>query len=549
MKHLFDQRMLPDGASRSTKLRGSPSYIDKLPPELLCAIFWYCAPTPENESIAFSQVSRLWREIALADRQLWCTPIIRFPKLAVKMIDRAGGMPLTIHDTISTRDIQPNLKEILRKHAVEDCRIYFCANPGVTVERNVTRLINRLLPRSRTTLKYLYLNYPGTHGPRQITTLTTRSRSLFPNLRHMILWNLLLPWKVMCCSNLRVLALSFGRGKTDEHLRARMTVGSLASLLQETPNIVRLYLGNAIWADENTPLGKDSLLHECTQNICLPYLVYMELMDTPYHLIVLLSSVDFEVSTLSELAVQTRHPSSPEQAANSQSLFHLVANKVAFVLHAIPAVQSIAFKTIDGPPTLSTLELSCYSGSPHTPTRLQVSITTPLDLIRDSPKIWAETLDSRFSLETLEVLTIKTKEDLPVAHLPHLYDRLATSTSITKVVIRGHAAYLSFLACYATDLVIHFPAVECLCIKHVRLSTNYGVTGSNRPMTGAQYLAAIMLRLKVSRRPIPQVVFQRCFYNIQDIQEFVDFGLTEHVTFQVTKMAKKNILKFLKKAG
>lgn len=75
--------------------------IERLPNDVFAMIFWYMAPSLETYELhrtflAFSQVSRRWRAVALQDASLWTHVDFRHPDLAATMLERARGAPLFI---------------------------------------------------------------------------------------------------------------------------------------------------------------------------------------------------------------------------------------------------------------------------------------------------------------------------------------------------------------------------------------------------------------------------------------------------------------------
>ena len=108
--------------------RASTAYAHRLPPALLCSIFQHCAPTLENESIAFSQASRSWRGAAFA----------------MKAAIRGYGGYLQFLTCLATDPIShfPSVKHLSLEHA---CLPASCAMIGSSEKVTGARYLAKVL--------------------------------------------------------------------------------------------------------------------------------------------------------------------------------------------------------------------------------------------------------------------------------------------------------------------------------------------------------------------------------------------------------------------
>lgn len=96
------QRARPVMTDRARALKGHRNTlvpISRLPPEIFSQIFGECTPRRrlrDLEMLAFSQVCRYWRNLALGNPFLWNEPVLLFPELTSMMLARAQGIPLVV---------------------------------------------------------------------------------------------------------------------------------------------------------------------------------------------------------------------------------------------------------------------------------------------------------------------------------------------------------------------------------------------------------------------------------------------------------------------
>ncbi|KAI0093171.1 hypothetical protein BDY19DRAFT_989836 [Irpex rosettiformis] len=511
-----------------------PTY--KLPPELLCLIFQYCAP-PETRSIAFSQVSRYWRRTALDCPQLWRTPLLKYPDLAAEMAVRAKGIPLRIRAHLgyygpSNATYLDTLEDILKQSAVE----YFELDISYGVSQLAAgRLLDLLVLRSNTTLRHLSLHSSEFMS---LYEIATPIHMRFPNL-HQLHFNrciIDLPWHAEWYDSLVVLQIDFADGMREWN--RRMTTEEVSGLLRRSRKLKRLSLGSTVNMGVRT--DQSSPLHQFTEQICLPYLTSLELRDTPYHLLALFSLL--EVPALTKLVVRMRDTVNLEKVADAHTALQFIVDKIVSAPNTTTAIESLKFQI-----SLHNqiFKATCHSGRSS---ELQVSFYVLSDLVQDPQEIWMRVLN-KFSLDKLDRFTIKVSQKSDIHLIRPLCDLLAAVPLITKAVFIK-LAYIPFIESLASNYDSHFSAMDRLYIMSADLTAKNPVATDDQQTTGLQRLAMALRSLKTRGRPIAKVVLRDCtvdtpatdVFDMFDVEaEIVDEEVREHAHREMCQKCKGGI--------
>ncbi|GLB35605.1 hypothetical protein LshimejAT787_0211700 [Lyophyllum shimeji] len=256
--------------SRAKKIPVQPlRLISTLPPDILEVIFDICmsmsyAENERGNRLAFSQVCRQWRSIALDYHRLWRTIDVTQPELAREFLVRSGTGPL--HITSSSDAPQIRLRgEDLKSHAsrITSFDISFRSHLGlVTLFDNLGSNLTAL-----TSMSLKHVRSPDTEHVHIDVSIPA-------NVRKLELHGVAIPWSRACIGNLTNLSL-LGTG------RLSPSISQLHTILRSSPHLQYLSLRHIQPSYLNLPaLGASQTIHPQVDRVNLPCLDELILSST-----------------------------------------------------------------------------------------------------------------------------------------------------------------------------------------------------------------------------------------------------------------------------
>lgn len=490
--------------------------ISRLPPEIISLVFRLIAPGPENKCLAFSQVCHHWRELALNNPQLWRSPIMAVPDLAVEMAERANGVPLNIYaSSTGTGGIMLQratvLATVIRSSAVR--RLMLVTSSGSPIQ-TMSVLTDELALTSCDTLRYLDLQCDM---DTEVAGTIGHPDCVFPLLRYLRLKHYVIPWSAGCYSNLLVLEITLKRRRGQgSHY---MSIGFATNVLLRSPNLTKLVLTNVMYLGD-TP-DHPASLSELTAKVRLPNLTDMELHDTPYHLQCLFSSI--ETPNLSKLVVYVRTPDEQERVVKVQPLLRLIADN--FAQSTIRTFQSVKFQVSTRYHIVKATGHEAHSSNSQD--ELQLSLHVPRSSVADILEVWTA-LSHRFSLDGLEKLMLRHSDPNDARLVQPLCSLIATNPTLKRLTVVSYA-YIPFLECLMADPTSHFRNIETLHVREANMTYTPPVIVNGQQMSGLRRLAKVLKSLKNDQRPISKVNLHSCSVETPASEVFAKFSVVAQV--------------------
>lgn len=296
----------------------------QLPQEVLSCIFmehvsglsWvrYC-----GVNLAFSQVCRRWRVVALEDPRLWTTPTSSCLDLGKAMLARSKGLPLSIHLQCHLRPSMAFIwAETVLAHHAQIRRLSLSAS-GYLAERLAERLSGAM-----PVLEELDLA--------SSTICQFRSPALedfvSPHLRTVCLAQCILPVRAKCFRNLTTLHISFMYPNTPTSFAS---IPEIVKLIKHNINIERLTLKN-------------------TSNVELPQAHFGPIPSAEKAVLKSLKFLKLEERAATTCAVLSSF------AAPSLKQFHVLSPVIEADLVSFTRVVEEMWEWLQGPTSLGAME-------------------------------------------------------------------------------------------------------------------------------------------------------------------------------------------------
>ncbi|KAI0812589.1 hypothetical protein BC629DRAFT_1720536 [Irpex lacteus] len=481
--------------------RNSLVPISTLPPEVLCSIFRLCAPTPGNgtPNLAFCQVCRQWRTLALDDPQLWRTPILSRPQLGLEMVARAKGLPLTIELDIQDIACPPVLKSALLKplrttfeaNAVVHCHLIRLPSDLSSL---LDPLIDLLALRSGETLRTLDLRFRDCPNA-MLGGRAATPEVIFSDLRELRLTRCLWPLSAACYFNLSVLEIREPPSTID--------LDTALNIVRESPNLTTLAFIDALF--ELLPILQSP--HKLTLSLLKQ--LTLQTNDEPSTLLLFLSALD--LPSLSDLRVKIDRLryQQPVEAADFIAILRCITNKITGPL--INALDTLSYCI-----TTQSLDIgaTCPINHPGSSERLSFLVSVyPYRKLHAVPTIEhhhevLSQLPTIMSLEKLERFTMKLTSGHMAGDLPTLCDLLLVMPAVKEIHTVGDGL-LILSETLTADHITKLHSLERLRIMDADLGSRWFVNGETI-LSGMRRLSQNILGIVAGSGRHIEVVLDNC---------------------------------------
>jgi hypothetical protein len=286
----------------------------RLTRDILVLIFELCGPTAafrENKKripshvLAFSQVCRHWRTVALSTPALWSTPIFtwRGESITEVMIERAKDVPLCLYMPLSDKVIGKTFYEVLGQKSIRSLDL-------ITPYLSISFTTRRIPAPEMTNLK-IRVCKPLRSSTGFFVQIFGRSRQSLssgflsghaPKLRSIDLTNCALPSSSPLYSTITKLALSI-----DDEL-PKFDFAEVVAILEHAPALERILFRHII-NTKTAPLASAIP----TREICLPNLTEIYILDELNALTALLKRLDYPPTARATIGTGRTNVPSPLQ--------------------------------------------------------------------------------------------------------------------------------------------------------------------------------------------------------------------------------------------
>lgn len=449
--------------------------MDHLPPKVLLRIFAYCAPQHGymHEAFAFSQVCTYWRCLALGDPSLWTNIDLDELELAMALLERSGGLPVSVR--VSAED--PEWLELLpTRERISDLAVM--QTGGWNVEKKLSRRLSGRFPL----LENLHISIDEADS---VGAATLQA----PKLQQLSLHNFALrDWGPTVLGNLSHLSLKYDEihswpSKYD--YKPMFTLSGLLATLQACPKLMYLNLCQLSDAKSVKSLTKTGSEENRAE---LPNLRELYLTDDAVVLTSLLSSLVLPACTaigvVSSSDMTARIPRLP-------ALLHHTISRLGW--------QSVHSASIGfgGLAIWVKVHVACPTGTNYDNFQLSIALTDVafMDWASDAHNLrgyYKPLMDNLLQDVTVLYVSVKDEVDASVQDMrfPDFCAVVSALQSLRFLEVIGGAnesspAFLSALgscltAARTADNVwrpeIPFPSLQTLALRDFQLSSSNGLS-------------------------------------------------------------------------
>ena len=332
-----------DGTTSVSSLPLERSFVSRLPPELLAAIFLEYAQSYDplqdvvwyhkmrvSPWVAVSYVCRYWRNVALGCANIWANIFFVTPRWTDELFRRSNPIPLTIHFNCSelyNDPFFPDLYPVIHslEKALENMERIQHLWINVSLE-SVDQILRSRLIAAAPLLQSLSLSFEDNSS-------FVLSKDMFsgpmPGLQRVDLETCFVDWSSPIFSGLTELSLHLIRNDFMDNWEG------LLLILRQVPRLRRLDLYEVLeraTADEITSIGSQNI----HKPISLPQLENLTIIDPISSMTLLITWLKFPMSTILELQCYlddswtisgllplimdnfSSHPASPQSATSTQ---------------------------------------------------------------------------------------------------------------------------------------------------------------------------------------------------------------------------------------
>lgn len=494
--------------------RNSLAPVSRCPAETLSQIFRYFTPLPSQYNdiglaLAFSQVCRRWRSVALGNPALWTTPICHYPLLGLEMIARAQNLPLCV--TVDCRatlqsfevatgalDKQSNLKRLAMTASGED------------MARLLTRITGPLSQLEDLTLEVA--------GQRRVTCANLEASSP-PRLRRLHLRGCILPWSARCLENLTTLDIRLEPSDSESE---RSEFASVLATIKNNKRLRRLILTNVI------SIPVDAV--RPNEMIVLDHLEYLGIGDHIAHMIYFFWHLAFP--NVSNIWISNDGNEREESAVAVAGLLRCL-NKW-MVSHAqLDDIRVFTCKILPWKGEVQFV-LHCEEESigiaDSSDVTLRVSLKLAISPTQTLIKRTLERIVRTFDLKHLTACSIEVGPGCENEHVHPIWDHILPLPQLHTLELRKAALFLfleTFEAAIAEQRIpLPFPALDLLFFNDVDFCSR----DKKLKMTPLRRLARVMKYLADKGQHMsdiglcnckswtdPQVVFQKFGVEVTDV--------------------------------
>lgn len=488
--------------------------ISKLPAETMCRIFRFCAPSPENHNLAFSQVCTWWRELALCDPYLWRTPILCRPKLASMMLSRAKGVPLLVENEGDKRtkhgDVYLGTIETALRQSVASFRLAARIS-------DLRKFMELLMNKSFRTLEHLHIT--------RTVDFTSRSSSVNS-------YYLIFPTQVL--QTLYLLDCAPDPSNSGQfsalvnlHIdlsglhERKLNIDVMVRLLRGSPNLETLALRDALDSDtadfaSEVPFAARP---DRLPQLCLQRLQSLQLHDSLCSLLLVTSALDFP--SLGELRINMNSANCAED--QTLPLLQRLIRKLAAHTPWSGDVRRISYDVADFVGGVAGLQVDFQDATDDT---LAADIGATVAIARtscfsatltqiQSPSIWdvwPSFILGCFSLQQLHHVTVESIQGMHCRHIRAVLGLVPQT--ISEIELHGYA-FLEFMRSISpAHSPPPFPQVKEVRIRNADFTTAYTMrNGELKETLTLRHLDlfASVLATWVDRRRLGlKVIFSGC---------------------------------------